>query len=159
VAGLVHHLEDGCTFGSCGSKKPRSQWMSGEDSEIETSAAGILFDDVGNGSTGKPRGLWSDQDGGKPRATKDVHQFDCDDRDNWLDRGWVKGILARWQLTTIGLKVFFVPCAGRLASPIFHRWMTLSSIQVDSIAEGFMVFESTHGMIFYCSSWNVPVEP
>ena len=31
-----------------------------------------------------------------------------------------------WRPAIIGLKVFFVPCAGRLASPIFQRWMTLS---------------------------------
>ena len=33
------------------------------------------------------------------------------------------------------------------------------SLKVDSIAEGFTVFESMHGIIFYCSSCNVPVEP
>ena len=32
-------------------------------------------------------------------------------------------------------------------------------IKVDSVAEGFRVFESMHGIIFYCSSCNVPVEP
>jgi hypothetical protein len=56
VSGLVHHLEDGRTLGRCRDKKPRSQGVSGEDSSVETSAAGILFDDVSNGSICKPRG-------------------------------------------------------------------------------------------------------
>ncbi len=30
-------------------------------------------------------------------------------------------------------------------------------IKVDSVAEGFTVFQSMHGIIFYCSSCNVPV--
>src|SRR5450631_2306432 len=56
VPRLVHHLEDGRTFGRRRGKKPRSQRVSGKNSGVETSAPGILFDNVGNGSAGKPRG-------------------------------------------------------------------------------------------------------
>jgi hypothetical protein len=32
-------------------------------------------------------------------------------------------------------------------------------MRVDSVPEGFRVIESLHGITFYCSSCNVPVDP
>src|SRR6266852_3504474 len=52
-------------------------------------------------------------------------EFDCGSQID-VDRSKRRCIFVGWRPAIIGLKVFFVPCAGRLASPIFHRWMTLS---------------------------------
>jgi hypothetical protein len=58
---------------------------------------------------------------------------------------WVEGLLC--------------PVCGKIGLANLSQMDDSFDIQVDSIAEGFMVFESMHGMIFYCSSCNVPVEP
>jgi hypothetical protein len=52
-------------------------------------------------------------------------EFDCGSQID-VDRSKRRCIFVGWRPAIIGLKVFFVPCAGRLASPIFHGWMTLS---------------------------------
>src|SRR5450631_1732878 len=52
-------------------------------------------------------------------------EFDCGSQID-VDRSKRRCIFVGWRPAIIGLKVFFVPCAGRLASPIFQRWMTLS---------------------------------
>ena|SRR5712664_98064 len=52
-------------------------------------------------------------------------EFDCGSQID-VDRSKRRCIFVGWRPAIIGLKVFFVPCAERLASPIFHRWMTLS---------------------------------
>jgi hypothetical protein len=51
-------------------------------------------------------------------------EFDCGSQID-VDRSKRRCMIVRWRPAIIGLKVFFVPCAGRLASPIFQRWMTL----------------------------------
>jgi hypothetical protein len=53
-----------------------------------------------------------------------VSEFDCGSQID-VDRSKRRCIFVGWRPAIIGLKVFFVPCAGRLASPIFQRWMTL----------------------------------
>src|ERR1700682_6362823 len=62
-----------------------------------------------------------------PRARWELpfSEFDCGSQID-VDRSKRRCIFVGWRPAIIGLKVFFVPCAGRLASPIFHRWMTLS---------------------------------
>jgi hypothetical protein len=52
-------------------------------------------------------------------------EFDCGSQID-VDRSKRRCMIVGWRPAIIGLKVFFVPCAGRLASPIFQRWMTLS---------------------------------
>jgi hypothetical protein len=51
-------------------------------------------------------------------------EFDCGSQID-VDRSKRRCMIVGWRPAIIGLKVFFVPCAGRLASPIFQRWMTL----------------------------------
>ena len=58
---------------------------------------------------------------------------------------WVEGLLC--------------PVCGKIGLAYLSKMDDSFDIQVDSVAEGFMVFESMHGIIFYCSSCNVPVEP
>jgi hypothetical protein len=48
---------------------------------------------------------------------------------------------------------------GKIGLADFSQMDDSFDIQVNSVAEGFRVFESMHGIIFYCSSCNVPVEP
>jgi hypothetical protein len=58
---------------------------------------------------------------------------------------WVEGLLC--------------PVCGKSGLADLSQMDDSFDIQVDSVAEGFRVFESMHGIIFYCSSRNVPVEP
>jgi hypothetical protein len=58
---------------------------------------------------------------------------------------WVEGLLC--------------PVCGKIGLADLSQMDGSFEIQVDSVAEGFTVFESMHGIIFYCSSCNVPVEP
>ena len=51
------------------------------------------------------------------------------------------------------------PVCGRIGLAELSQMDDSFDIKVDSVAEGFMVFESMHGIIFYCCSCNVPVEP
>jgi hypothetical protein len=51
------------------------------------------------------------------------------------------------------------PVCGKIGLAELSQKDGSFDIKVDSVAEGFTVFESMHGIIFYCSSCNVPVEP
>jgi len=51
------------------------------------------------------------------------------------------------------------PVCGRIGLAKLSQMDGSFDIKVDSVAEGFTVFESMHGIIVYCSSCNVPVEP
>jgi hypothetical protein len=59
---------------------------------------------------------------------------------------------------TTGLKILRAPIAEGLASPLSDADEHSLKIQVDSVPEGFKVVHLKHGINFYCSSCDCPVE-